>query len=116
MVDAEDTATTNGHLQVIWAVKHSHIGDAFFDLDAAAFLCTQIPNSGHPGSADKPTAKKPKGMNRKQPRTAPVPCQTLSAASAELVVHLPNAVIVLYKTALGSRRMSLHGIVLTQKF
>ena len=33
------------HSQIIWAVKHSHIGDAFFDLDAAAFLCTQLPNT-----------------------------------------------------------------------
>lgn len=30
--------------QVVWAVRHGHIGDAFFDLDAAAFLCSQLPN------------------------------------------------------------------------
>ncbi len=32
-------------MQVIWTVKHKHIGDAFFDLDAAAFLCTQLPTA-----------------------------------------------------------------------
>lgn len=26
-------------------VKHQHIGDAFFDLDAAAFLCSQLPSA-----------------------------------------------------------------------
>lgn len=26
-------------------VKHKHIGDAFFDLDAAAFLCSQLPSA-----------------------------------------------------------------------
>ena len=25
-------------------MRHGHIGDAFFDLDAAAFLCSQLPN------------------------------------------------------------------------
>lgn len=35
-------------MQVVWAVKHSHIGDAFFDLDAAAFLCTQISQARPP--------------------------------------------------------------------
>ena len=37
-----------GCLQVVWAVRHSHIGDAFFDLDAAAFLCTQLPQARSP--------------------------------------------------------------------
>ena len=32
-------------MQVVWAVKHRHIGDAFFDLDAAAFLCTHLPQA-----------------------------------------------------------------------
>lgn len=42
-------------MQVVWAVKHSHIGDAFFDLDAAAFLCTQLPQADSPAqsSADQ---------------------------------------------------------------
>ncbi|DBB05673.1 hypothetical protein WJX77_005847 [Trebouxia sp. C0004] len=40
-------------LQVIWAVKHKHIGDAFFDLDAAAFLCSQLPVAS-PASHDSP--------------------------------------------------------------
>ncbi len=38
-------------VQVIWAVKHKHIGDAFFDLDAAAFLCGQLPVAS-PASQD----------------------------------------------------------------
>jgi len=41
-------------VQVIWAVKHKHIGDAFFDLDAAAFLCSQLPGAS-PASQDSPT-------------------------------------------------------------
>lgn len=28
--------------QIVWAVKHGHIGDAFFDLDAAAFLLREL--------------------------------------------------------------------------
>ena len=40
-------------VQVIWAVKHKHIGDAFFDLDAAAFLCSQLP-AASPASQDSP--------------------------------------------------------------
>lgn len=32
-------------VQVKWTVKHMHIGDAFFDLDAAAFLCTRSPHA-----------------------------------------------------------------------
>ena len=31
-----------GELQVVWVMKQDHIGDAFFDLDAAAFLLTQL--------------------------------------------------------------------------
>ena len=36
-------------VQVVWAVKHAHVGDAFFDLDAAQFLLTQMPHTqpGH---------------------------------------------------------------------
>ncbi len=41
-------------VQVIWAVQHKHIGDAFFDLDAAAFLCSQLPVAS-PASQDSPT-------------------------------------------------------------
>ncbi len=40
-------------VQVVWAVKHKHIGDAFFDLDAAAFLCGQLPVAS-PASQDSP--------------------------------------------------------------
>lgn len=29
-------------VQVVWSLKHGHIGDAFFDLDAAAFLLTEM--------------------------------------------------------------------------
>eukprot|EP00891_Asterochloris_glomerata_P002918 jgi/Astpho2/2918/fgenesh1_pg.00050_%23_160_t len=31
-------------VEVVWAVKHAHVGDAFFDLDAAQFLLTQMPH------------------------------------------------------------------------
>ena len=40
-------------VQVVWAVKHSHIGDAFFDLDAAAFLCTQLPQARSPAQSSE---------------------------------------------------------------
>lgn len=46
-------------LEVIWVVKHKHIGDAFFDLDAAAFLCTQLPSASstpHDSAAPKHSA------------------------------------------------------------
>lgn len=41
----------------MWAVRNNHIGDAFFDLDAAAFLFSEIDARGasHPsgnGSVD----------------------------------------------------------------
>ena len=41
------------YVQVVWAVKHSHIGDAFFDLDAAAFLCTQLPQTRSPAQSSE---------------------------------------------------------------
>ena len=43
-------------VQVVWAVKHSHIGDAFFDLDAAAFLCTQLPQAQSPAQRSEAQA------------------------------------------------------------
>jgi len=45
-------------VQVIWAVKHKHIGDAFFDLDAAAFLCSQLPVAS-PASQDSAASISP---------------------------------------------------------
>ena len=42
-----------GSVQVVWAVKHSHIGDAFFDLDAAAFLSTQLPQARSPAHSSE---------------------------------------------------------------
>ncbi|KAA6429030.1 MAG: hypothetical protein FRX49_01140 [Trebouxia sp. A1-2] len=45
-------------VEVIWAVKHKHIGDAFFDLDAAAFLCSQLPDAS-PASEDSPALPSP---------------------------------------------------------
>ena len=32
-------------VEVVWALKHSHIGDAFFDYDAAGFLKTELERS-----------------------------------------------------------------------
>lgn len=29
-------------MQVVWVARHSHIGDAFFDLDAAEFLLDEL--------------------------------------------------------------------------
>jgi hypothetical protein len=29
-------------VQVVWVARHSHIGDAFFDLDAAEFLLDEL--------------------------------------------------------------------------
>ena len=49
---------SNFLVQVIWAVKHKHIGDAFFDLDAAAFLYSQLPVAS-PASQDSPTSNSP---------------------------------------------------------
>lgn len=35
---------------MIWVVRHSHIGDAFFDLDAADYLLDELKSSeGTPG-------------------------------------------------------------------
>jgi hypothetical protein len=31
-------------VEIVWAVRNNHIGDAFFDLDAAAFLFAEIEN------------------------------------------------------------------------
>ncbi len=35
-------------LEIVWAVRNNHIGDAFFDLDAAAFLFSEIDARGGP--------------------------------------------------------------------
>lgn len=32
-------------VEIIWALKHSHIGDAFFDADAAQFLLEELKSS-----------------------------------------------------------------------
>ena len=69
--------------QVVWAVRHGHIGDAFFDLDAAAFLCSQLPNiqptsdtSGKPrhdpmdSTAASPAAALKQHSPSLQPKTA----------------------------------------------
>ena len=50
-------------VQVVWAVKHKTIGDAFFDYDAAAFLRTELdsrnPDSdSFPQSASKPSSRR----------------------------------------------------------
>ena len=37
-------------VEVVWAVRNAHIGDAFFDLDAAAFLFSEIENDVCAGS------------------------------------------------------------------
>lgn len=29
-------------MQVVWVARHSHIGDAFFDLDAAEYLLDEL--------------------------------------------------------------------------
>ena len=42
---------TLGALQVVWAVKHSHICDAFLDADAAAFLATKLGDKQGGGSS-----------------------------------------------------------------
>ncbi|KAL3152549.1 hypothetical protein ABBQ32_001576 [Trebouxia sp. C0010 RCD-2024] len=48
---ALEVAHTLTGIEVVWAVKHTHIGDAFFDLDAAAFLCTHLPQASSPPSS-----------------------------------------------------------------
>ncbi|KAF5841479.1 hypothetical protein DUNSADRAFT_12644 [Dunaliella salina] len=35
-----------GMLDVVWVLKHGHVGDAFFDVDAASFLLKQLEGSG----------------------------------------------------------------------
>lgn len=35
-----------GVLDVVWVLKHGHVGDAFFDTDAAAFLLKQLEEGG----------------------------------------------------------------------
>lgn len=37
-------------VEVVWVVRNDHIGDAFFDLDAAAFLFSEIDNDVRAGS------------------------------------------------------------------
>lgn len=29
-------------MQIVWVVRHQHIGDAFFDVDAAQYLLSEI--------------------------------------------------------------------------
>lgn len=29
-------------VDIVWAIKHNHIGDAYFDSDAASFLFTEL--------------------------------------------------------------------------
>ena len=37
-------------VQLVWAMRNSHIGDAFFDLDAAAFLFSEIESNANAAS------------------------------------------------------------------
>jgi len=39
--------------KVVWAAKHGHVGDAFFDVDAAAFLAKVIGKKGGEGEGRK---------------------------------------------------------------
>ena len=51
-------------LQIIWVMKHSHIGDAFFDRDAAEYLLGQLrePEAGSrpfQAAADRYSVRRP---------------------------------------------------------
>jgi hypothetical protein len=37
-------------VKLVWAMRNSHIGDAFFDLDAAAFLFSEIESNASAAS------------------------------------------------------------------
>ncbi|KAL3142264.1 hypothetical protein ABBQ38_002606 [Trebouxia sp. C0009 RCD-2024] len=50
---ALEVAHTLTGIEVVWAIKHTHIGDAFFDLDAAAFLCTQLSQASSPAQSSQ---------------------------------------------------------------
>ena len=56
-------------LRVVWAAKHGHVGDAFFDVDAAAFL------AGHLGKAGEGRAGGERGgvLRAAGPAGAPAP-------------------------------------------
>lgn len=64
-------------MQVIWTVKHTHIGDAFFDLDAAAFLCTQLPqaSSSAQSSGPQPSAAQEVAAQGEEPQETPQAAQ-----------------------------------------
>ena len=39
-------------VEVVWSMRHDHIGDAFFDKDAAEFLLSALARQGDGGSTD----------------------------------------------------------------
>ena len=89
----------------MWAVKHSHIGDAFFDLDAAAFLCTQLQHArspAHSSEAQDSTIQRspvegsaeqqaPAGPARPHKEPSPMPRQAdddvLDSVPDQLMIH-----------------------------
>lgn len=61
---------------MIWAVRHGHIGDAFFDLDAAAFLCSQLPNIQPAAATAVPSEDTPAAATPDQQGSSPSTAMT----------------------------------------
>ena len=53
-------------MQVVWVMKQEHIGDAFFDLDAAAFLLMQLDHA-KPQQARQQRSQHADGQNQVPP-------------------------------------------------
>ena len=64
-------------MDITWVVKHGHIGDAFFDLDAAQFLLEELQHSRKGASFQK--------SQLKQTPTTSRPSTTLSGAAAAAI-------------------------------
>ncbi len=42
LIDAMQVELSVSAKQVVWVARHSHIGDAFFDLDAGGYLLDEL--------------------------------------------------------------------------
>lgn len=87
-------------LRVVWAAKHGHVGDAFFDVDAAAFL------AGHMGKAGEGRAGGERGgvLRAAGPAGAPAPLSAHAGGAPPLPPPPPPPPPARWRAASARRR------------
>lgn len=82
----------SGGLEVVWVMKHGHLGDSFFDTDAAQFLLqhTRAERAAQPAAQPRPPMTSPQlaqhvnpSTNHSQPSRSHQPQQLEGSTSSE---------------------------------